>query len=69
MQARSFLHMRCTTGVTSQKIKATGEVMCSWPRLTYDFSAKEEEEYYCKWLQCEINVKNYNINLNLKLLN
>lgn len=38
------LDVECTTGLTSQSIEATSEVLCSRLKPTPGFSGKEEEE-------------------------
>lgn len=44
------LHFGCTTGGTSQKIEATGEVMCSRSRPTdgCSFVEEDDEEEHCE---------------------
>ena len=38
------LHLEYTTSVTSQRIEATGEVLCSRPRATHGCSVKKGEK-------------------------
>lgn len=44
MDQGTSLDVECTTGLTSQSIEATSEVLCSRLRPTPGFSGKEEEE-------------------------